>query len=73
MGDTAAVTAREVEITRKEIEDKVAKLSARAPQEARKIAERAAWAGLTAVAVIVARKAAAAIWRRATGEAPPTK
>ena len=37
MGETSAATAREVEATRKQMEDKVAKLSERAPEEARKL------------------------------------
>ena len=40
MGETSAATAREVEATRKQMEDKVAKLSERAPEEARKLVDK---------------------------------
>ena len=40
MGETSSATAREVEETRKQMEDKVAKLSERAPEEARKLLKR---------------------------------
>ena len=40
MGETSAATAREVEETRKQMEDKVAKLSERAPEEARKLVDK---------------------------------
>jgi hypothetical protein len=73
MGQTAAETAREVELTRKQMEAKVAKLSERAPEEARKIAKRVAFAVITAVAVIAARKLIDRLWERFTGELPPTK
>jgi hypothetical protein len=73
MGQTAADTAREVELTRKQMEEKVAKLSERAPEEARKLAKRVAFAVLTAVAVLAARKLIDVLWERATGELPPTK
>ena len=73
MGQTAADTAREVELTRKQMEEKVAKLSERAPQEARKLMKRVAFAVLTAVAVLATRKLIDVLWERATGELPPTK
>lgn len=73
MGQTAAETAREVELTRKQMEAKVAKLSERAPEEARKLAKRVAFAVITAVAVVVTRKLINRLWERFTGELPPTK
>jgi hypothetical protein len=73
MGQTAAETAREVELTRKQMEAKVAKLSERAPEEARKLAKRLVFAVITAVAVVVARKLIARLWERVTGEPPPTE
>ncbi len=73
MGETSAATAREVEATRKQMEDKVAKLSERAPEEARKLLKRVAFAVITAVAVLATRKLIDKLWERATGELPPTK
>jgi hypothetical protein len=73
MGETAAATAREVELTRKQMEDKVAKLSERAPEEARKLAKRLAFAVISALVVVLARKLVDKLWERATGELPPTK
>ena len=73
MGETSADTAREVEETRKQMEDKVAKLSERAPEDARKLAKRVAFALLSAVVVLLARKLVDKLWERATGELPPTK
>jgi hypothetical protein len=73
MGQTAAETAREVELTRKQMEAKVAKLSERAPDEARKLAKRIAFAVITAIAVVATRKLIDRLWERATGELPPTK
>jgi hypothetical protein len=73
VGTTAAETAREVELTRKQMEAKVAKLSERAPEEARKIAKRVAFAVITAVAVVAVRKLVDRLWERFTGELPPTK
>ena len=73
MGETSAATAREVEATRKQMEDKVAKLSERAPEEARKLIKKVAFAVITAVAVMVTRKLIDKLWERATGELPPTK
>jgi hypothetical protein len=55
------------------MEDKVAKLSERAPEEARKLAKRLAFAVVSAVAVLLVRKLVDALWERATGELPPTK
>ena len=73
MGETSAATAREVEATRKQMEDKVAKLSERAPEEARKLLKRVVFAVLVSVAVVAARKLVDKLWERATGELPPTK
>jgi hypothetical protein len=73
MGQTAAETAREVELTRKQMEAKVAKLSERAPEEARKLAKRVVFAVITAVAVLATRKLIDRLWERVTGELPPTK
>lgn len=49
------------------------KLAERAPEEARKIAKRIAFAVISAVAVLVVRKLIEALWERVTGELPPTK
>lgn len=73
MGETSAATAREVEETRKQMEDKVAKLSERAPEEARRLLKRVAFAVVSAVVVLLARKLVDKLWERATGELPPTK
>ena len=73
MGETSAATAREVEETRKQMEDKVAKLSERAPEEARKLLKRVLFGVITAVVVVLARKLVDKLWERATGELPPTK
>jgi hypothetical protein len=73
MGETAAATAREIELTRKQMEDKVAKLSERAPEEARKLAKRLAFAVISALVVVLARKLVDRLWERSTGELPPTK
>jgi hypothetical protein len=73
MGTTAADTAREVELTRKQMEDKVAMLSQRATVEGRKLAKRVAFAVITAVAVLATRKLIDRLWERFTGELPPTK
>jgi hypothetical protein len=73
VGETSAATAREVEQTRKQMEDKVAKLSERAPEEARKLVKRVVFAVITAVVVLMARKLVDKLWERATGELPPTK
>ncbi len=73
MGETAAATAREVELTRKQMEEKVAKLTERAPAEARKLGKRILFAVISAVAVLLVRKLVDRLWERATGELPPTK
>ena len=73
MGETSAATAREVEETRKQMEDKVAKLSERAPEEARKLMKRIAFGVVSAIVVLLARKLVDKLWERATGELPPTK
>mgnify|MGYP003289455679 CR=1 FL=1 len=73
MGETSAATAREVEATRRQMEDKVAKLSERAPEEARKLMKRVAFGVLSAIVVLLARKLVDKLWERATGELPPTK
>ena len=73
MGETSAATAREVEATRKQMEDKVAKLSERAPEEARKLLKRVVFGIIASLAVIAARKLVDKLWERATGELPPTK
>ncbi len=73
MGTTAAATAREVELTRKQMEEKVAKLADRAPEEARKLVKRAIFAVLTGVALLLARKGVELLWERVTGETAPSK
>ena len=73
MGETSAATAREVEETRKQMEDKVAKLSERAPEEARRLLKRVAFGVISAIVVLLARKLVDKLWERATGEPPPTK
>jgi len=73
MGTTAAATAREVELTRKQMEDKVAKLAERAPEEARKLVKRAVFAVLTGIALLLARKGVEYLWERFTGETAPSK
>ena len=73
MGETSAATAREVEETRRQMEDKVAKLSERAPEEARRLMKRVAFGVISAIAVLLARKLVDKIWERATGELPPSK
>jgi hypothetical protein len=55
------------------MEEKVAKLSERAPEEVRKLLKRVAFAVITAVAILAARKLVDKLWERATGELPPTK
>jgi hypothetical protein len=55
------------------MEDKVAKLSERAPEEARKLIKRVVFAVVASVAVLAARKLVDMLWERATGELPPTK
>jgi hypothetical protein len=73
MGKTSAETAREVELTRQQMGEKVNELAARAPKEARELAKRVLFAALTAVAVMAARKLLDRAWTRITGEAPPNK
>jgi hypothetical protein len=73
VGETSAATAREVEETRKQMEDKVAKLSERAPEEARKLMKRVVFGVIAGLAVLMARKLVDKLWERATGELPPTK
>jgi hypothetical protein len=73
VGETSAATAREVEETRRQMEDKVAKLSERAPEEARRLMKRVAFGVISAIAVLLARKLVDKIWERATGELPPSK
>lgn len=73
MGETARDTAREVELTRKQMEERLSELSDRAPQEARKLLKRVLFAVLSAVAVYAARKLIDRLWERFTGELPPTK
>jgi hypothetical protein len=55
------------------MEDKVAKLSERAPEEARKLLKRVVFGIIASLAVIAARKLVDKLWERATGELPPTK
>lgn len=71
MGTTAAETAREVELTRRQMEAKVAKLAERAPEEARRLLKRAAFVVLTGIALMLARKLVAYGWERFTGEPAP--
>jgi hypothetical protein len=73
VGETSAATAREVEETRRQMEEKVAKLSERAPEEARRLLKRVAFGVITAIVVVLARKLVDKLWERATGELPPTK
>jgi hypothetical protein len=73
LGETARDTAREVELTRKQMEERLSELSDRAPQEARKLLKRVLFAVLSAVAVYAARKLIDRLWERFTGELPPTK
>jgi hypothetical protein len=73
VGETSAATAREVEETRRQMEDKVAKLSERAPEEARKLLKRVVFGIIASLAVLLARKLVDKLWERATGELPPTK
>jgi hypothetical protein len=55
------------------MEEKVGKLTERAPEEARKLAKRVAFGVISALAVIVVRKVVDMLWERFTGELPPTK
>jgi hypothetical protein len=71
VGETAAATAREIELTRRRMEEKVAKLAERAPDEARKILKQVAFALASALAVMLARKLVGILWERTVGEPPP--
>jgi hypothetical protein len=73
VGETAAATAQEIELTRRRMEEKVAKLSERAPDEARKIAKQVAFTLASAVAIMLARKLVGILWERVLGEPPPTR
>jgi hypothetical protein len=73
VGETAADTAREVEQTRRQMEEKVTKLSQRAPDAARNLGKKLIFAGVSAAAVMLARKLVDRAWSKATGEPPPTK
>jgi beta-lactamase regulating signal transducer with metallopeptidase domain len=73
VGETARETAREVELTRKQMEERLSMLSERAPEEARKLLKRVLFAVVTAAAVLAARKLVDTLWERFTGELPPTK
>jgi hypothetical protein len=73
LGETARDTAREVELTRKQMEERLSELSDRAPQEARKLLKRVLFAVLSAAAVYAARKLIDKLWERFTGDLPPTK
>jgi hypothetical protein len=73
VGETAAATAREIELTRRRMEEKVAKLSERAPDEARRIAKQVAFAVASALAVMLARKLVSILWERTLGEPPPNR
>jgi asparagine synthetase B (glutamine-hydrolysing) len=73
LGETARDTAREVELTRKQMEARLSKLSERAPEEARKLLKRVLFAVVSAAAVLAARKLVDRLWERFTGERPPTK
>jgi hypothetical protein len=55
------------------MEDKVGKLSERAPDEARKIGKRVAFGIISALAVIMVRKVVEKLWERVTHELPPPK
>jgi ribosomal protein L31E len=73
VGNTAEETAREVEQTRKSMEEKVAKLTERAPREARNLGKKIAFGVVSAVAVVITRKLVDRLWEKTTGELPPTK
>jgi hypothetical protein len=73
VGVTAEETAREVETTRRQMEEKVSKLTERAPREVRNLGKKVAFAALSAVAVLVTRKLVDRLWTKVTGQAPPTK
>jgi hypothetical protein len=75
VGTTSAETAREVEETRRQLEEKVNHLTERAPEEVRlmlrELAKRVLFAVITAAAVMLVRKLIEAAWEKATGELPP--
>jgi hypothetical protein len=73
VGKTAAETAREVELTRQQMGDKVSELATRAPRELRALGKRVVFAALTAVAVMLTRKLLDRAWTKVTGEQPPRK
>jgi uncharacterized FlaG/YvyC family protein len=73
VGETAAATAREIELTRRRMEDKLGKLTERAPEEARKIGKRVAFGVISALAVLVVRKVVEKLWERVVHELPPPK
>jgi hypothetical protein len=73
VGTTADETAREVEATRRQMEEKVSKLTERAPREARNLGKKIAFAAVSAVAVLLTRKLVDRLWTRMTGDVPPTK
>jgi hypothetical protein len=66
VGLTADETAREVEATRRQMEEKVSKLTERAPREARNLGRKIAFAALSAVAVLATRKLVGRLWTKAT-------
>jgi hypothetical protein len=55
------------------MEEKVAQLSERAPDELRRIAKQIAFALASAIAVMLARKVVGILWERTVGEPPPTR
>lgn len=75
MGTTSVETAREVEETRRRMEQKVNQLTDRAPEEVRlmlrELAKRVVFAVITAAAVMLVRKLIETAWEKATGELPP--
>jgi hypothetical protein len=73
VGLTADETAREVEATRRQMEEKVSKLTERAPREARNLGKKIAFAAISAVAVLATRKLVDRLWTKMTGDVPPTK
>jgi hypothetical protein len=73
VGLTADETAREVETTRRQMEEKVSKLTERAPREARNLGKKIAFAAISAVAVLATRKLVDRLWTKVTGDVPPTK
>ncbi|HZD73110.1 MAG TPA: hypothetical protein VE776_04360 [Actinomycetota bacterium] len=55
------------------MEDKVGKLTERAPEEARKIGKRVAFGVISALAVLLVRKALEKLWERVVHEPAPSK